>query len=51
MLHNAELHALYSSTGIIRNLKSRHLTWLGHVVHMEESRNTYRVLVGGHEVK
>ena len=30
--HNAELRALYSSTNIIRNLKSRHLRWEGHVV-------------------
>ena len=26
-LHNAELHALYSSTNIIRSLKSRRLRW------------------------
>ena len=30
-LHNAELHALYSSPNIIRNLKSRRLRWAGHV--------------------
>ena len=45
-LHNAELHALYSSPNIIRNLKSRRLRWVGHVAHMEQSRNAYRVLVG-----
>ncbi|KAJ4426183.1 hypothetical protein ANN_26992 [Periplaneta americana] len=33
MLHNAELHALYSSPGIIRNIKSRCLRWAGHVAH------------------
>ena len=27
-LHNAELHALYSSPNIFRNLKSRRLRWL-----------------------
>ena len=32
-LHNAELHALYSSTDIIGNLKSRRLRWAGHVAH------------------
>ena len=45
-LHNAELHALYSSPNIIRNLKSRRLRWAGHVARMEQFRNAYRVLVG-----
>ncbi|KAJ4431590.1 hypothetical protein ANN_20189 [Periplaneta americana] len=45
-LHNAELHALYSSPDIFRNIKSRRLRWAGHEAHMGESRNTYRVLVG-----
>ncbi|KAJ4429711.1 hypothetical protein ANN_21915, partial [Periplaneta americana] len=45
-LHNAELHALYSSSDIIRNIKSRRLRWVGHVARMGESRNAYRVLVG-----
>ncbi|KAJ4447047.1 hypothetical protein ANN_09036 [Periplaneta americana] len=44
--HNAELHALYSSPDIIRNIKSRRLRWAGHVAHMGESRTAYRVLVG-----
>ena len=44
-LHNAELHALYSSPNIISNLKSRRLRWAGHVARMEQSRNAYRVLV------
>ncbi|KAJ4435405.1 hypothetical protein ANN_18020 [Periplaneta americana] len=30
-LHNTELHALYSSPDIIRNIKSRRLRWAGHV--------------------
>ena len=33
-LHNAKLHALYSSPNIIRNLKSRYLRWAGHVARM-----------------
>ncbi|KAJ4433905.1 hypothetical protein ANN_16218 [Periplaneta americana] len=45
-LHNAELHSLYSSPGIIRNIKSRRLGWAGHVARMGESRNAYGVLVG-----
>ena len=40
-LHNAELHALYSSPNIIRNLKSRTVRWTGHVARMERSRNAY----------
>ncbi|KAJ4446283.1 hypothetical protein ANN_12978 [Periplaneta americana] len=45
-LHNAELHALYSSPDIIRSIKSRRLRWAGHVARMGEFRNAYRVLVG-----
>ena len=51
MLHNAELHALYSLPNIIRNLKSRLLRWAGHVARMEQFRNAYRVLVGKPESK
>ena len=50
-LHNAELHGLYSSPNIIRNLKSRRLSWAGHVARMEQFRNAYRVLVGKPESK
>ncbi|KAJ4434346.1 hypothetical protein ANN_22905 [Periplaneta americana] len=46
-LHNAELHALYSSSDIIRNIKSRRLRWAGHVARMGESRNAYRVVFAG----
>ncbi|KAJ4452201.1 hypothetical protein ANN_03719, partial [Periplaneta americana] len=50
-LHNIELHALYSSPDIIRNIKSRRLRWAGHVARMSESKNAYRVLVGRPEGK
>ncbi|KAJ4449272.1 hypothetical protein ANN_00670 [Periplaneta americana] len=50
-LHNTELHASYSSPGIIRNIKSRRLRWAGHVARMGESRNGYSVLVGRLEGK
>ena len=43
-LHKTELHALYSSPNIIRNIKSRRLRWAGHVARMGETRNAYRVL-------
>ena len=50
-LHNAKLHALYSSPNIIRSLKPRRLRWAGHVARMDQSRNAYRVLVGKPEGK
>ena len=45
-LLNADLHALYFSSKIIRNIKSGRLRWAGHVARMEQLRNAYRVLVG-----
>ena len=33
------------------NFKSIRLRWAGHVAHMEEFRNEYRVLVGKHETE
>ncbi|KAJ4431356.1 hypothetical protein ANN_19953 [Periplaneta americana] len=50
-LRNTELHALYSSPDVIRDIKSRRLRWAGHVARMGESRNAYRVLVGRPEGK
>jgi hypothetical protein len=45
-LHNRELHKLYSSPDIIRQIKSRRMSWAVHVSRMGEGRNVYRVLVG-----
>jgi hypothetical protein len=42
-LHNGELHNLYSSPDIIRQIKSRRMRWAGHVARMGEGRNVYRV--------
>jgi hypothetical protein len=50
-LHNRELHNLYSSPDIIRQIKSRRMRWAGHVARMGEGRNVYRVLVGKAEGK
>ena len=50
-LHKDELHALYSSPNIIRNLKSRPLRLAGHVARIEHCINEYRVLVGKPEEK
>jgi hypothetical protein len=44
-LHSGELHNLYSSPHIIRQIKSRRMRWAGHVARMGEGRNLYRVLV------
>jgi hypothetical protein len=37
-LHNEELHNLYSSSNIIRRIKSRRMRWAGHVACMREIR-------------
>jgi hypothetical protein len=50
-LHNDELHSLYSSTNIVRMIKSRRIRWAGHVARMGEGRGVYRVLVGRPEGK
>jgi hypothetical protein len=44
-LHNDELHSLYSSSNIVRVIKSRKMRWAGHVARMTEGRSVYRVLV------
>jgi hypothetical protein len=43
-MHNGELHNLYSSPDITRQIKSRRMRWVAHVAHMGEGRNVYRVL-------
>jgi hypothetical protein len=50
-LHSRELHNLYSSPDIIRQIKSRRMRWAGHMARMEEGRNVCRVLVGKPEGK
>jgi hypothetical protein len=45
-LHNEELHILYSSQNIIRQIKSKRMRWVGHVARMGEERNAYKVLMG-----
>jgi hypothetical protein len=50
-LHNEELHNLYSSPDIIRQVKSRRMRWAGNVARMGEERKVYRVLVGNPEGK
>jgi hypothetical protein len=41
-LHNEELHNLYSSPNIIRQITSRRMRWAGHVARMGEEMNVCR---------
>jgi len=45
-MHNEELNDLYSSSNIVRVIKSRRRRWAGHVARIDEEREVYRVLVG-----
>jgi hypothetical protein len=38
-LHNGELHNLYASPDIIRQIKSRRMSWARHVARMGEGKN------------
>jgi hypothetical protein len=48
-LHNEELHALYSSSNIIWVIKSRRVSWIGHVACMRARRGAHTTLVGKSE--
>jgi hypothetical protein len=50
-MHSEELHILYSSPDIIRQINSRNLRWAEHVARMGEERKEYKVLVGNLEGK
>jgi hypothetical protein len=50
-LHSGELHNLYLSADVIRQIRSRRMNWVGHVARTGEGRNVYRVLVGNPEGK
>jgi hypothetical protein len=50
-LHNEELNDLYTSPNIVRVIKSRRVSWAGHVAQMGEERGVYRDLVGKPEGK
>jgi hypothetical protein len=50
-LYNDELHSLSSSLNIVRVIKSRRVSWAGHVAWMGEGRGVHRVLVGRPEGK
>jgi hypothetical protein len=50
-LHSGELHNLYASPDIVKQIKSSRMRWAGHMAHMAEGKNMYRVLVGKPEQK
>jgi hypothetical protein len=50
-LCDEELHILYSSPNIIRQIKSRRMRWAGYVARMGEEGNVYKVLMGKPEGK
>jgi hypothetical protein len=50
-LHNEELHKLYSSSNIIRQIRARRMRWVGHVARLGEEGKVYSVLVGKPEGK
>jgi hypothetical protein len=50
-LHNEEVHLLYSSPDLFRQIKSRRMRWVRHVARMGEDRRVYRVLAGKPEEK
>jgi len=45
-LYNGELSDLYSLPNIVQVVKSRRMSWAGHVARMEEGKVVHRVLVG-----
>jgi hypothetical protein len=49
--HIEELHNLYSSPDIIKQVKSSRMRWAGHVARMGEERKMYKILVGKPEGK
>jgi hypothetical protein len=46
-----EIHILYSSPDIIRQIKSKRMRWAGHEARMGEEKKVYKVLVGKPEGK
>ena len=44
-LHNEELNDLYCLPNIVWVIRSRRMSWAGHVAHMGERRGVYRIMV------
>jgi hypothetical protein len=43
-LHCEQLHNLYDSLNIIREIKSRRIRWAGNVARIRNMRNAYNIL-------
>jgi hypothetical protein len=50
-LHNEELHNLYASLYINREINSRRIRWARHLLRMGEMRSAYNISVGKPEGK
>jgi hypothetical protein len=46
ILHNEELHNLYSSPSVVWATKSRRNRWAGHIARMGDMRNVFKFFVG-----
>jgi hypothetical protein len=45
ILHNEEIHAMYSSLNILLVIKSIRMKWTGHTARMGEEKGVYQFLV------
>ena len=45
-LHKKELYKVHSTPNMIRMIKSRRITWEGHVIRVGRTEVAYRVLLG-----
>ena len=43
---NEKLHSLYRSSNVVRVIKSKRLSWAGHVARMGEGRSAFTILTG-----
>jgi hypothetical protein len=50
-LHSGELHNLYLSPDVIKQIKARRMRLAGHVARVGEGRNVYGILMGKPEGK
>jgi hypothetical protein len=44
-LHNEEFLNSYTSSHVIRVIKSRRIRWVAHAAHMGEMRNVYKTII------
>ena len=45
-LHTEEIHSFYRSHNIFRVIKSRRLSWAGHLARMQEDMSAFKILIG-----